>query len=108
GARYDQDRTGYGGQEYGLEGGSSHRRYGGGYEAREGRRPDRGAASGDLAFSARNRGRPEHEAPQDYAYHPREGHEFDPDYLAWREAQMRNHDRDYREWRQGQQQAYDE
>lgn len=34
--------------------------------------------------------------------------EFDPDYLRWRDAQLRNHDRDYQDWRQDQMRQYDE
>ncbi|MDB5425006.1 MAG: hypothetical protein JWQ29_2422 [Phenylobacterium sp.] len=43
----------------------------------------------------------------DYAYRPEAGHEFEPDYLRWRDEQMRNHDRDYREWRRAQHERYD-
>ncbi|CAN7302231.1 hypothetical protein LJR219_001514 [Phenylobacterium sp. LjRoot219] len=34
--------------------------------------------------------------------------EFDPDYLHWRDAQLRAHDRDYQNWRDEQQRQYDE
>lgn len=112
GARYDQDRTGYGGQEYGMEGGPEHRR---GEDRdrdrgdhRETWRPDQGEPYGDLEFDARNRGALEYGPPADYAYHPQAGHEFDPDYLHWREEQMRSHDRDYHEWRKAQRDSYDE
>jgi hypothetical protein len=77
-------------------------------DERETWRPDRGEPYGDLEFDARNRGIQEFGPPADYAYHPRAGHEFDPDYLHWREEQMRGHDRDYHEWRKSQQQSYDE
>lgn len=111
GARYDQDRVGYGGQEYGVEGGRGH-----GTGERE-RRPDRderetwraeGGPYGDLELNPRNRGVQQFGPPADYAYHPQAGHEFDPDYLHWREEQMRGHDRDYHEWRRAQQQTYDD
>jgi hypothetical protein len=112
GARYDQDRAGYGGQEYGMEGGRAHRRG----EARgpdrgdqrETWRRDQGQPYGDLELNARNRGIEEFGPPHDYAYHPQAGHEFDPDYLHWREEQMRGHDRDYHEWRRARRDAYDE
>jgi hypothetical protein len=113
GARDDRDRGGYGGQAYGMEGGRDHRaaserdRDWGGDE-RETWRPDQGEPYGDLELNARNRGVQEFGPPADYAYHPRAGHEFDPDYLHWRESQMRNHDRDYEEWRRSQHQSYDD
>lgn len=112
GARYDQDRTGYRGQEYGMEGGRSHEMDAGrGRDDRDERetwRPDRGEPYGDLELNPRNRGVEEFGPPHDYAYHPQAGREFDPDYLHWREEQMRGHDRDYHEWRRNQRQAYDE
>jgi hypothetical protein len=112
GARYDQDRTGYGGQEYGMEAGRQHRRDedrgADRSDQRETWRPDRGEPYGDLEFNARNRGAQEFGPPADYAYHPRAGHEFDPDYLHWREEQMRAHDRDYHAWRKARRDAYDE
>lgn len=126
-ARYDQDRAGYrspgreaprfegyGGQEYGLEAGRESRRepereHGhGGRNEREAWRPAEGAPYGDLELNARNRGVQDYGAPHDYAYHPREGHELDPEYLSWRDEQMRSHDRDYQDWRRAQQQQYDE
>lgn len=33
---------------------------------------------------------------------------FEPDYLAWREDQLRAHDEDYARWRQAQRRAYDD
>jgi hypothetical protein len=115
GARYDQDRAGYGGQEYGVEGGRDHRRDPGerylrdrDEDQREMWSPDRGEPYGDLELNPRNRGIQDYGPPHDYAYHPQAGHEFDPDYLHWREEQMRSHDRDYHEWRRNQRQAYDE
>lgn len=118
GARYDQDRSGYGGQEYGMEGGPGHRttserdRGWRGDERETDQReqwsPGGGEPYGELELNARNRGIQEFGAPHDYAYHPRAGHEFDPDYLHWREEQMRGHDRDYHEWRRTQRDRYDE
>lgn len=113
-ARYDQERVGYG-QEYGMEGGRQHemrrdplrgRRRGD--DERETWRPDVGEPYGDLELNPRNRGVQEFGPPADYAYHPHAGHEFDPDYLHWRDEQMRAHDRDYQDWRRSQQQSYDE
>jgi len=113
GARYDQDRTGYRGQEYGVEGGRDHRTLSERDPAwrgdeRETWRPGHGEPYGELELNARNRGIQEFGVPSDYAYHPRAGHEFDPDYLHWREEQMRGHDRDYHEWRKSQQESYDQ
>lgn len=111
GARYDEDRA-YGGQVYGQEGGRTHSleagrgRFGG--DERETWRAGDGAPYGDLELNPRNPGVEEFGPPADYAYHPREGHEFDPDYLRWREEQMRVHDRDYHDWRRNQRQAYDD
>lgn len=39
-------------------------------------------------------------------FHP--DHEFEPDYLHWRDEQLRLHDRDYAEWRAHQHRSYDE
>jgi hypothetical protein len=112
GARYDHDRIGYGGQEYGVEGGRQQRRDADRgldrSDQRETWRRDQGEPYGDLEFNARGRGAQEYGPPADYAYHPQAGHEFDPDYLHWREEQMRGHDRDYHEWRRARRDAYDE
>lgn len=113
GARYDQDRVGYGGQEYGVEGGQDHPMRGRGREHPRGRDQREtwraeGGPYGDLELNPRNRGVEAFGPPADYAYHPRAGHEFDPDYLDWREEQMRSHDRDYHDWRQARQQSYDD
>jgi hypothetical protein len=127
GSRYDQDRTGYGsgydrqrgdygrgqtgygGQEYGMESPrretGRERGFGGG---RERWRAQGSAPYGDLEFNARASGVEEFGAPHDYAYHPPQGHEFDPDYLHWRDEQLRAHDRDYQDWRRHQQNQYDE
>jgi len=35
-------------------------------------------------------------------------HDFDPDYLRWRDAQLRAHDRDYQDWRRDQHRLYDD
>jgi hypothetical protein len=67
-----------------------------------------GAPYGDLELNANASGVRDFGAPHDYAYHPQAGHELDPDYLHWREEQMRAHDRDYHEWRKAQRERYDE
>jgi hypothetical protein len=110
-ALHDQDRVGYGGEAYGVEGGRDHemRRAlrGRDDDERETWRPADGAPYGDLELNPRNRGIQEFGPPADYAYHPHAGHEFDPDYLHWRDERMRAHDRDYQEWRRSQQARYD-
>jgi len=35
-------------------------------------------------------------------------HQFDPDYVRWREEQLRNHERAYEAWRRDQHRQYDE
>jgi hypothetical protein len=91
----------HGGQEYGIE---PH-----GYRERLVRRPQRPAAASDddLTLDMRDPGVREFGPPADYAYHPHLGAEFEPDYLDWREAQLRGHDRDYAAWREEQQARYD-
>lgn len=129
GSRFDQDRAGYG-SGYDREGGGYGRGQGGGYGGQEfgmeaggrretrqrdsGRRefeqwrPHGGAPYGDLELNARTSGVEEFGAPHDYAYHPPQGHEFEPDYVNWREEQLRMHDRDYQEWRRHQHQQLDD
>jgi hypothetical protein len=115
GSRYERERAGYahrgyGGQEYGVEGGhrtTSEADRGWRGDERETWRPGDGAPYGDLELNERNRGIQEFGPPADYAYHPRAGHEFDPDYLRWREERMRGHDRDYHEWRKRRRDSYD-
>ncbi len=43
--------------------------------------------------------------PHESHYHP-DG-DFHPDYLHWREEQLRMHDRDYHAWREERRRAYD-
>ncbi len=108
----------HGGQEYGVPAGGSRRLP----------RPDAGAVQGDdLGYESRgrrrrsdfgdmpygdqplphDRGARDFGPPADYAYHP--GHQdLEPDYVAWRDEQMRNHDRDYAGWRAEQHRRYDE
>ena len=82
-----------------------------------GRSPEYAANAGDdLGYGSRRHG-PDFDPrdpgvqqfgpPADYAYRPPAGHEFDPDYLRWRDEQMRAHDRDYAEWRRAQHEQYD-
>jgi len=115
-APYDRDRAGYGGQEYGMDGGhpttsdldpawrGDEREV----HARDRWRPGHGEPYGELELNPRDRGVREFGPPADYAYHPPAGHELDPDYLQWREARMRRHDSDYREWRAQRVARYDE
>jgi hypothetical protein len=35
-------------------------------------------------------------------------HDFDPDYVSWRDDQLRAHDRDYHAWREERRRSYDE
>ncbi|MFI4966784.1 MAG: hypothetical protein ACHP9T_15630 [Caulobacterales bacterium] len=108
------------GQEYGME--AEHRggRNAGG-DPRHGSPGERqgratwtaggGAPYGDLQMDGRNRGVEQYGAPADYAFHPEAGpegaYDCDPDYLHWREQQMKRHDRDYADWRRHQQEQYD-
>ncbi|WP_374468263.1 hypothetical protein [Phenylobacterium sp.] len=134
GSRFDQDRTnygsgydrqsgdygrgegsGYGGQEYGLEGGGNRNRGQGGQggqfggrNEREQWRPEGSSPYGHTELNPRASGVEEFGAPHDYAYHPRQGHEFDADYTRWRDEQLRGHDRDYQEWRRHQHEQYDD
>jgi hypothetical protein len=105
----------HGGQEYGMPAGGR----------RPGQQSITGAGGQDLGYDSRRRdtkfsdmpygdqplphdlGAREFGAPADYAYHPAE-HELEPDYVAWRDAQMRTHDRDYAAWRAEQHKRYDE
>ena len=93
----------YPGQEYGVEGR--------GYDAGE---PDPdpgwGLAPGDLErrrnFDLDDPGSGQSQAG--YATRSPHEHQFDPDYVRWREEQLRNHDRVYEAWRRRQHQRYDE
>jgi len=87
----------YGGQEYGLEPHSD-----GGPDWGFDRGPDRnslfdrddpgvGQIQAGYAFQARS--------------HPDQ--DFDPDYVRWRDEQLRAHDREYAEWRRHQHEQYD-
>ena len=99
----------HGGQEYGIE---PH-----GYRERLVRRraapPQRETSEedrapyGDQPLDARDPGVRQFGPPADYAYHPGADIEFEPDYLAWREEQLRSHDRDYAIWRTRQLGKYD-
>ena len=46
--------------------------------------------------------------PIERAYHPDADYDFDPDYLHWRDQQMRRHDHHYADWRRHQHEQYDE
>lgn len=108
GSLYDQDRTNYG-SGWDLERGG----YGRGED------PDRpprdyrrtwhaggGAPYGDLELDRDGPAYEEYGAPHDYAY--RAPVEFEPDYLHWRDEQLRLHDRDYQEWRRRRSRQYDD
>ncbi|MFL5296293.1 MAG: hypothetical protein ACJ798_07920 [Phenylobacterium sp.] len=92
-ARFDRDRADYGrrpdptGQEYGIEAGGRRSQW---------------------SQDEDRRGTERYGLPADYAYRPPQGHEYDPDYVSWRDEQMRNHDRDYEDWRRAQHRQYDE
>jgi hypothetical protein len=101
---------GYGGQEYGVESGGDRSRQndrGWQNQERETWRPGGGEPYGDLELNAGNRGVQEFGAPSDYAYHPHQGHELDPEYVSWRDQRLAGHDRDYQEWRRQQHEQYD-
>lgn len=92
----------YGGQEYGVEG----------YRPR----PGRGQGLGGLERDAERRrgfdfddpGVGQSQAGYAAATRSHSEHDFDPDYLRWREEQLRAHDRDYEAWRRDQHRQYDE
>lgn len=99
----------HGGQEYGIEP-HGHR------EPIVRRRPAparRGGSEaevapyGDQPLPVRDPGVRQFGPPADYAYHPGADIEFEPDYLDWRDEQLRGHDRDYAAWRAKQQAKYD-
>jgi hypothetical protein len=78
------------GQEYDVEGGPARRQGGSGPNDRD---------TGVEQFGQ----------PADYAYRPETAdREFDPDYLNWRQQQLRKHDRDYADWRREQTRKYDD
>jgi hypothetical protein len=101
---------GYAGQEYGLEGhpgvgsgranaGSAGGGAGWDFERDEARRRD---------FDRRDPGVGQSQAGYGAQAQPHPDHEFDPDYVQWREEQLRSHDRDYQEWRRSQHRQYDD
>lgn len=91
----------YGGQEYGVESYGGHATGGPGWGlARDGERrrgfdfDDPGVGQSQAGYGAEARSHSEHD--------------FDPDYLRWRDEQLRAHDRDYEAWRRDQHRQYDE
>lgn len=108
GSLYDQDRTNYGSgwdddrRQYGRGQGSRGRPQ----DQRQAWRPGHGEPYGDLELNEQGRAYEEFGAPHDYAYHPH--HDYEPDYVRWREERMRGHDREYDEWRRERQRRYDE
>lgn len=130
GARFDRDRTGYrrnsdertgyqdrgdrygyrgGGQEYGVAAGGwrSQQDHDYGRQDRERWTPGEGPY-GEVRRTGPNRGVEAYGQPSDYAYRPQGDHDFDPDYLRWRDEQLSGHDRDYSEWRRAQHRQYDD
>jgi hypothetical protein len=110
---YGGEEYGYGGEEYGLEGhpgsADAERGPGWGFE-RADRRDERwrnfdwddpGVSTSQAGYAAQARSHPGDE-------HPHAHEEFEPDYVRWRDEQMRAHDRDYQDWRREQHQQYDE
>jgi hypothetical protein len=99
----------YGGQEYGLEGhpgvGDAPSGPGWGFVRGERRRnfdwEDPGVGQSQAGYGAAARSHPD-----EARSHPEP--EFDPDYLRWRDEQLRAHDRDYQDWRREQHRQYDE
>lgn len=77
-----------------------------GYESRRRRGPYADGPYGDQPLP-HDRGSREFGPPADYAYHPNLDRDLEPDYLAWRDEQLRSHDRDYGDWRAEQHQRYD-
>jgi hypothetical protein len=100
----------YAGQEYGLEGhpgvGGA---YGGGYAERSG--PAWGLdrdAERRSHFDLDDPGIGQSQAGYGGTVQTHPDHEFDADYLRWRDEQLRAHDRDYQDWRRDQHRQYDE
>lgn len=109
GSLYDQDRTNYGSgwdRERGDYGRGEDDRGRPREDYRQAWRAAGGAPYGDLELNPRSPGYEEFGAPHDYAYHPHS--EFEPDYVHWREQQLRLHDRDYEEWRRERRRQYDD
>ena len=93
----------YHGQEYGVEGR--------GYDAGEpdpdpgwGLEPDDEERRRNFDLDDPGSG----QSQAGYATRSPHEHQFDPDYVRWREEQLRNHDRVYEAWRRRQHQRYDE
>jgi hypothetical protein len=110
---YGGEPYGYGGEEYGLEGHPGLADAGGGpgwgFEQAD-RRDERwrnfdwddpGVSTSQAGYADQARSHPGDE-------HPHAHEEFEPDYVRWRDEQMRAHDRDYQDWRREQHQQYDE
>lgn len=113
----------YGGQEYGIEthggfGGGGRQGPGWGFDRDSERRrnfdlDDPGAGQSPAGYGAygqpqQNRSSPGQPAGQGAPGAQHADHEFEPDYLRWREEQMRAHDREYQDWRRDQHRRYDE
>lgn len=95
-------------QEYGVPaGGRVSRREAPAYGSRQRRGPYADGPYGDQPLP-HDAGSREFGLPADYAYHPNLDRDLEPEYLAWRDEQLRNHDRDYADWRAEQHKAYDD
>jgi hypothetical protein len=101
---YDDEPQMYGGQEYGLEG---QGRQG---DDRTGAREfgfERGGADRRAGFDRDDPGVGQSRAGYGFKTRAEPGQDFDPDYLRWREAQLRRHDRAFEDWRREQRDRYD-
>lgn len=95
----DDEPSAYGGQEYGVEGPGAGRGPGWGFEPDDARRRN---------FDVEDPGSGQSQAGYAAAARSPHAHDFDPDYVRWREAQLRDHDREYEEWRLERRRQYDE
>jgi hypothetical protein len=91
----------YAGQEYGLEG--FHPEAEGAPDWGKGLHTDRRAN-----FDFDDPGIGQSQAGYASSTHNHADPEFDPDYLRWRDEQLRGHDREYQDWRREQMQQYDD
>jgi hypothetical protein len=106
----------YGGQEYGLEGhGAERSGVGWGFDRDSERRrnfdrDDPGVGQSQAGYGQMARSHPDDPRTQTaygQAGRPHPDHDLDPDYLRWRDEQLRTHDRDYQDWRREQHRKYD-
>jgi hypothetical protein len=106
----------YGGQEYGLERSGYAGGGGWGFDRDNDRRrnfdrDDPGVGQSQAGYGQAARSHPNDPRTQTafgQAARPHPDADLDPDYLRWRDEQLRAHDRDYHDWRREQHQKYDE